>query len=81
MFESTLADRTFYNKRCLLHYLRFTKNVFDEEILLTIMSRLFSLAVEPESPFHRLEYSSVKRSSLVNFQFLCIFRFVRHKSK
>lgn len=54
MFESTLADRTFYNKRCLLH-LRFTKNVIDEEILLTILSRLFSLVIEPESPFHRLE--------------------------
>lgn len=33
MFEATLADRTFYNKRCLLH-LRFTKNVFDEEIII-----------------------------------------------
>lgn len=80
MFESTLVERTFYNKRCLLH-LRLAKNVFDEEILLTFLSGLFSLAVEPESPFRRLKYPSVKRSSLVIFQFLCILWFVRHKRK
>lgn len=80
MFESTLADRNLYNKRCLLD-LRFTKNVFDEEILQTILSQLFSLDVEPESPFYRLEYPSAKRSSLVNFQLLCILWFVRHKSR